>query len=212
MRARLINAFVLAGALTAQDASADTFNEIALRRNLLDLMDNRGAPRIFTAPKIAYLRNLAKGSTGSTGRESGADIDRLLRNNTQIEISISPEAKLSATRAAASPPKNSCGEETSLLIRISNQSYITSTINVHAGDRFAEKLLAIDPISPALSGAGVEYRILTIHPKSRGPVEISLRFDAGPSTSDLGGRSTLPLLLMCEPAAASHGIGPYPLN
>ena len=196
MRAGLIKSLIVASAFMATVGSAGN-HETALRQNLLELTGNRGATYIFAPSRLEQLRNLARNKDNQT------DIDQLLRNEAQIEISIRPEARVSVARAAAAPPASHCGDETALLIRIVNQSYITSGINVQSGNTLGADQLAISPITPALSGEPVEYRVLNIHPKSQGPVEIALRFDAGPGTADLGSRSTVPLLLTCAPLAAS---------
>jgi|GEM_PF-5218422 len=52
-----------------------------------------------------------------------------------------------------------------------------------------EKRDAELPVTPALAGAASEYRLLFLTLRASGLTDVSLAFDAGPGTEDLGGRS-----------------------
>lgn len=56
------------------------------------------------------------------------------------------------------------------------------------------------PMSPALSGLALEYRILQIYSRDAGQREASLQADVGYGEQDLGFRSSLPILFRCSPA------------
>jgi hypothetical protein len=58
-------------------------------------------------------------------------------------------------------------------------------------------------ISPRLSGASVEYRLLMLELSSLHPLDLSIVIDAGPGTVDLSLRSQFSLVLRC-----SSSIGP----
>jgi hypothetical protein len=57
------------------------------------------------------------------------------------------------------------------------------------------------PMSERLDGLSLEYVLLLLYSRDRGKRAAELRFDAGPTTVDLGFRSTLPLVFSCLPAA-----------
>ncbi len=68
-----------------------------------------------------------------------------------------------------------------------------------------ERWLAIEPfderpLTPALSGLAVEYRLFSLQARDPGPREATLVFDVGQGTQDLGFRAELPLLFECLPA------------
>lgn len=56
------------------------------------------------------------------------------------------------------------------------------------------------PLTPALSGLPLEYRIVQLYSRDAGQREALLSFDVGQGTQDLGFRSGLPILFACEPA------------
>jgi hypothetical protein len=76
------------------------------------------------------------------------------------------------------------------------------TITAHdVADRWLE-LASFDgpPMTPALSGLALEYRIIQLYSRDRGAREATLSFAAGPSTTDLGGRSEIAILFRCAPS------------
>lgn len=56
------------------------------------------------------------------------------------------------------------------------------------------------PLTPELSGLGVEYRILQLYSRDRGQREARLGFTAGPGTEDIGFRNSAAVLFTCLPA------------
>lgn len=56
------------------------------------------------------------------------------------------------------------------------------------------------PLTPELSGLGVEYRILQLYSRDRGQREARLGFAAGPGTEDIGFRNSAAVLFTCVPA------------
>jgi hypothetical protein len=56
------------------------------------------------------------------------------------------------------------------------------------------------PLQKALSGLGLEYRILSLYSRDAGRREAKLVFDVGQGTQDLGMRSEVDILFPCAPA------------
>ncbi|HEY3897680.1 MAG TPA: CehA/McbA family metallohydrolase [Chthoniobacter sp.] len=56
------------------------------------------------------------------------------------------------------------------------------------------------PLQPALSGLGLEYRVLSLYSRDAGKREATLSFDVGQGTQDLGFRSDTPILFTAAPA------------
>jgi hypothetical protein len=56
------------------------------------------------------------------------------------------------------------------------------------------------PLKPALSGLGLEYRIVSLYSRDAGKREATLSFDVGQGTQDLGFRSDTPILFTAAPA------------
>jgi len=56
------------------------------------------------------------------------------------------------------------------------------------------------PLHKTLSGLELEYRALLLYSREAGKREVSLSFDIGAGTKDLGFRNALPILFDCKPA------------
>ena len=56
------------------------------------------------------------------------------------------------------------------------------------------------PLNRALSGLALEYRVIQVYSRDRGPREARITFDVGQGTQDLGFRSDVDVLFTCEPA------------
>ena len=70
----------------------------------------------------------------------------------------------------------------------------------------SQRFLDIDmykkqPLRRALSGLGVEYRVVMLYSRDAGKREADIGFNVGQGTQDLGFRSSVPILFNCLPAA-----------
>lgn len=73
--------------------------------------------------------------------------------------------------------------------------------NVKRERRFLDlEMFDSSPMTPQLSGLGVEYAIALIHSSEAGQREATIIFDIGQGTQDLGFRSEVPVLFQIEPA------------
>ncbi len=70
-------------------------------------------------------------------------------------------------------------------------------------DRFLDvEMFAAPPMTPTLSGLDVEYAIALLYSSEAGRREVTLTFDAGQGTQDLGFRAEVPVLFTVRPAVA----------
>lgn len=186
---------LIASVLLAATCAASDFDSAALHENLKQILTDPEAGEVFTSEQLARLREL----TGKNHETS--TLDQFLRSNAQLEININPEARLSVIRTNAAAPKTACEKSNYWLIRVENQGFVTAPLTVTPADPFTEKWIEISYTRSPLTGAAVEYRILKFRSTAPGSVELSLRFDVGPGTYDLGNRSQMPILLLCNSSA-----------
>ncbi len=89
--------------------------------------------------------------------------------------------------------------------------YVNASDRAYEADRDAERTGVADrwldlemhnsaPLMPTLSGAVLEYRILSLYSRDVGPREATLAFDVGQGTQDLGFRAEIALLFECRAA------------
>ena len=68
-------------------------------------------------------------------------------------------------------------------------------------DRFLDiAMLKREPLKETLSGLPVEYRVVLLYSRDRGPREATLGFNIGAGTQDLGFRNAIPILFQCKPS------------
>jgi hypothetical protein len=117
-----------------------------------------------------------------------------IRGAPVFRLVINPEARVSV-EVTGRVPTVTCGERLPLAIEIINESLGTQTIHVKVlspGARIVGQPL------PPLFGAEREIREFDIQLDSEQPVDITLEFDAGPGTDDLGGRSQTHIYAACR--------------
>jgi hypothetical protein len=111
-----------------------------------------------------------------------------------FHVTINPEARVSVVGGVV-PAAQSCGVPITLSVRVSNEGGVTAPLGVTLLSDGA--VLSNVPSAP-LSGSAADDRqvavLLTLPP----PVDVTLAFDAGSGTRDLGWRSTASLLLSCR--------------
>ena len=62
------------------------------------------------------------------------------------------------------------------------------------------QMFDMPPVRPALSGLGLEYRIVQLYSRDAGEREAAFTFDTGQGTQDLGSRNEVSVLFQCKPA------------
>ena len=170
---------------------ANPFDDIVLLRNVGYIVMGNSSKRLFAPEELLTMRSLLKASDVK-------GVDRMVAQKALIEVTINPEARVSVRRTAAPLPSFSCGEAEPLLVRIVNQGRVTSDFNIRSLQEETDtSMVVLQPITPHLAGATVEYRLLTMTVSSVRPVDLTLVADAGAGTNDLGLRSQLSLIVKC---------------
>lgn len=83
------------------------------------------------------------------------------------------------------------------------QTHLRENENTKGEDRFLEVgVFDSPPMTPNLSGFGVEYVIALVYSSEAGKREATFIFDIGQGTQDLGFRAEVPVLLDVKPAVA----------
>ena len=186
--------YVMVGVLVqVQFSLASDFDEKILRLNAINLAKESLMAEVLTTAEIKVLRE-------HRGATSFAKIDQLLAPKALIQLSINPETRLYAKRTRARLPDVVCGEPSPWLIRIVNQGYITSAINLTLNGIpvQSEKDIYAEVIGERLEGAKIEYRVMTLVTQRRRLTDVTLMFDVGSGTEDLGARSELSVLIGCK--------------
>jgi hypothetical protein len=115
-----------------------------------------------------------------------------------IEITISPEARVSAVAMpAALPPRPACGARFDLPVKIINQAFVTSFLEARLVDNVPAGV-TLDFRPPALTGAAEEMRFLSLVLRDASPVDVTLAFKERNGFPDLGGRDRIHFLLRCQ--------------
>jgi hypothetical protein len=151
-------------------------------------------------------------------------LDRLVLATVQIN----PESRVTVRQGAARPVLVEAGTRV-FLVKVMNQAGITAPLRVTSpqsgrvsvsswtgnltpeplqtitprdiAERWADiSLFDKSPMTPTLTGAPVEYRLLEIYSRDRGSRAAELKFDVGQGTEDLAYRSELPIVFTAEPA------------
>jgi hypothetical protein len=144
-------------------------------------------------------------------------------------IDINPEARVKVTRGPASPTLMQHGW-TSFLVKVKNDAGVTAKLQVESPNaqpvlhifsypmqaharkenlltegQVANRFLEVQmydgrPLSPNLSGLGLEYAVVQIYSKDAGKREAEIGFNIGHGTQDIGFRSTINILFNVLPS------------
>jgi hypothetical protein len=144
-----------------------------------------------------------------------------------VGVEINPESRVKAAPGPAAPRLAQQGWRV-FLVKVVNEAGVTAPLKVSSPnaapiykmstsaarpeptiapadipERWADVRMFDDrPLNRALSGLGLEYRILEVFSRDAGHREARLTFDVGQGTQDLGFRSDVDLLFAIEPAVA----------
>ncbi|MCH1498776.1 MAG: CehA/McbA family metallohydrolase [Akkermansiaceae bacterium] len=145
--------------------------------------------------------------------EDGGTMEGVLDSKCLAVVTINPESRVKAVAGEAKPVLVEAGWSV-FLIKVINEAGVTAPLRVTseqaiplAGspkakleDRWLD--LAIfrgRPLSPTLTGASVDYRIIQLYSRDNGRRAAVLTFDVGQGTQDLGFRSDLLVNFECRP-------------
>ncbi len=175
---------------------------------ILDALQIAGEP--LPASETAELKRLA----GQIGERPARRMQQLLDSHCLVGVNINPESRVKAQEGPAKPELVQQGWRT-FLIKVHNEAGITPVLAVDSRNagrlagsdegavsrKFLDiQLVTKPPMKPYLSGLGVEYRILQLSSRDAGKREARLSFNVGQGTQDLGFRSDVDILFICQPA------------
>ncbi|MDF1712705.1 MAG: CehA/McbA family metallohydrolase [Akkermansiaceae bacterium] len=143
----------------------------------------------------------------------GGTMEGVLDSKCLAVVTINPESRVKAVAGEAKPVLVEAGWSV-FLIKVINEAGVTAPLRVTseqaiplAGspkakleDRWLD--LAIfrgRPLSPTLTGASIDYRIIQLYSRDAGRRAAVLTFDVGQGTQDLGFRSDLLVNFECRP-------------
>ncbi len=191
-------------------------------QRLVEALHRLGSP---LAPEdVARVSELVTAGPSAANAEA---VQRILDPYCIAFVDISAEAR---TKAEAGPAPKELTQHgwRSFLVKVHNQANLRSALNVtspnadvvlhhssgqpnprdeneiteaQVANRFLE--LAVyrrAPLTPTLTGLGLEYVVLQVYTREQGKREAMLAFDAGQGTADIGARDAIPILFDCRPA------------
>jgi hypothetical protein len=193
---------------------------LAALRQLIEASDHLGTP--FSDDQRAILH-------ASVAAQDAAAVEKamaVLDERTLFVVTINPEQRVKAIQGKAKAELDEGGWR-QFLVKVINEAGTTAPLQVSSpeggrvfgggggGDRrgtqaandapLASRWLDLQswnapPMRPALSGLGVEYRILGLYSRDAGKREARFHFDVGQGTQDLGFRSEASVLFEARPA------------
>jgi hypothetical protein len=152
-----------------------------------------------------------------------AAVQKALDARVLAVVTINPEARVKVARGPAAATAQQAGY-TPVLVKVVNEASVKKRLNlsspqggpVYGGEyrwdertpktpaspkRFAQvELFTGPPMTAELSGVKVEYAVALVYSSEAGKREISLVFDVGEGTQDLGFRAELPVVFDVKPA------------
>jgi hypothetical protein len=198
---------------------------VAQVTRLVEALDYLGAP-LPAADKRALETAKASKNAGVAVRR----IQEILDQHVLLDVEINPESRVHVTPGRARTELVEQGWRT-VLVKVRNAAGVTApvryaspqaqavfsrgprgfSIDSRPAQTIAERdvrdrwldLAAFDkpPLTPALSGLEVEYRILQLYAREPGRREASLAVDVGQGTQDIGFRNDTPILFTVRPSA-----------
>lgn len=113
-----------------------------------------------------------------------------------IQITINPEARVSAALGGALPQPVPCGTAADFSVKILNHGFITSRLEAElVGDTPAG--VSVDFHPEPLTGQREEFRHLRITLTRADPTDLTIAFKAHNEVPDLGGRDRIHFLMHC---------------
>ncbi|QEL14206.1 CehA/McbA family metallohydrolase [Limnoglobus roseus] len=167
--------------------------------------------------------DLVKSLQAAVEKQDAAEIQNLLDDRVLFVVSISPEARVKVARGPAEAILQQSGW-TPVLVKIVNEATIKKRLGigstqggpVYSGQgrvakdpkadpntvkRFAQlEMFQSPPMTAELSGLKVEYAVALVYSSEAGKREITVSFDAGQGSQDLGFRAEVPVVFDIKPA------------
>jgi len=189
----------------------------AQARRVAQALEQLGAP--LSEKQQADLEAAAKLTDADKAAEA---IQKVLDPLCLVGVTINPESRVKVARGPAAAKLMQSGWRV-FLVKVQNDGGVTAKLrcqspNAPVPERtknspkpatpkvdtrehwLAIHLLESQPLNAALSGLGVEYRVLGLYSRDAGRREAKLMFDVGQGTQDLGFRNEVNILFAAEPA------------
>ncbi|MBL8794423.1 MAG: CehA/McbA family metallohydrolase, partial [Planctomycetia bacterium] len=176
---------------------------------LLQALDFLGAP--LPKEKTEALQAAIK-------ERDAKKLQQLLDPHVLTVVNINPESRVKAARGPAVPILQQHGY-TPLIVKVVNDSTVTKSLRIsspqagpifsggRAGNTPPDKARFLDvemfnkqPLTENLSGLKAEYALALIYSSEAGKREVTLGFDVGQGSQDLGFRGEVPILFEIRPA------------
>lgn len=171
------------------------------------------------------LRKLAELRDNPADASVVHELQQLMDRHCLAVVNINPESRVKVAPGPIQPQLDQYGW-TNFLVKVVNEAGVTAPLEcsspqaapmlrrsssaskpsidispAEAARRWLDiDMLTSQPLTPRLSGLGVEYRVLQLYSRDAGPREATLSMHVGQGTQDLGFRSELPILFDCRPA------------
>ncbi len=146
--------------------------------------------------------------------KAAIELQKVLDPLCLIDIQINPESRV---KVAPGPAKRSLVQNgwRSFLVKVRNEAGVTAPLRATSPNaiplhnspkpKLVDRWLDLQafnqqPLTKALSGLELEYRILSLYSRDQGKRDAKIAFDVGQGTQDLGFRNEVSLLFHCEAA------------
>ncbi len=179
-------------------------------KRLLDALDFLGAP--LSKDSADAIKTAAK-------ERDSAKLQKLLDPHVLVQVAINPESRVKAFRGPTAAQLQQNGF-VPVLIKVVNEAGVKSKLNVtspQSGPVFGgggagnkgkpDKDHFLDtesytkpPMTGSLGGLKVEYVLVLLYSSEAGKREVTLSFDVGQGTQDIGFRGEVPILFEIKPA------------
>jgi hypothetical protein len=179
-------------------------------RRVLDTLDFLGTP---------LPRDTADAIRAAAQNRDATKLQELLDPHVLVQVTVNPESRVKVARGPSSAQLQQNGF-VPVLLKVVNEGGVKSKLNVtspqagpifsggFAGDKVKadpNRFLDVDlyrspPMTANLSSLKVEYVLGLIYGSEAGKKEVTLAFDVGQGTQELGFRAEVPILFDIKPA------------
>ncbi|MBL9139195.1 MAG: CehA/McbA family metallohydrolase [Verrucomicrobiales bacterium] len=143
-----------------------------------------------------------------------AGVQAVFDRHSLFGVNINPEMRVKVAVGPAQPELDEGGWRV-FLVKVHNESGTTARLKLDSpnarklhespAEEVRDRWLAAEmfdqaPLTPALSGLELEYRVVQLYSRDAGRREAKVSFNVGQGTQDLGFRNEVDLLFECQPA------------
>jgi len=176
---------------------------------VLDALEVVGAP--LSTGERATIESALQGSDAAL---AAAKVQSILDPHVLLGVHINPEMRVKMQPGEAGTGLVEAGWR-AFLVKVHNESGTTAALRLNSpqaarlhespATEVRDRWLGLDlfagsPLQPSLGGLPLEYRIVQLYSRDRGPREARITADVGQGTQDLGFRGEANILFQCAPA------------